>query len=118
MITRIATYCLSVADEIRQVYTFEPLVKYPLKERLMIRFADAVFYVVISTIGRTIRWESEGIEHLDTVKAEGRIPIYCLWHERIFAGTYFLRDRGIVVITSQSRDGEYIARFLKRFAAS
>ncbi|MDQ3042256.1 MAG: lysophospholipid acyltransferase family protein, partial [Acidobacteriota bacterium] len=34
---------------------------------------------------------------------------------RIFAGTYFFRDRGIVVITSQSFDGEYIARFIKRF---
>jgi lysophospholipid acyltransferase (LPLAT)-like uncharacterized protein len=49
------------------------------------------------------------------VTADGRLPIYCLWHDRIFAGTFFLRDRGIVVITSQSLDGEYIARFLKRF---
>ena len=29
--------------------------------------------------------------------------------------TYFYRDRGIVVMTSQNRDGEYIARVIRRF---
>ncbi|HVF31333.1 MAG TPA: lysophospholipid acyltransferase family protein [Pyrinomonadaceae bacterium] len=104
-----------MTNEIGQVYTFESLTKYPLKERLMIRLADATFYLVISVIGWTIRWETEGLEHIRRVEAAGKVPIYCLWHERIFAGTYFLRGRGIVVITSQSLDGEYIARFLKRF---
>src|SRR5699024_10123895 len=33
----------------------------------------------------------------------------------IFLATYFFRNRGIVVITSQSLDGEYIARFIRRF---
>ena len=115
MITRLATYCLSVTNETGLVYSFESLAKYPLKERLMIRLADAVFYTVISVIGRTIRWKTEGMDHLADVDEAGKTPIYCLWHDRLFAGTYFLRDQGIVVITSQSRDGEYIARFLKRF---
>ncbi|MEP6704168.1 MAG: lysophospholipid acyltransferase family protein, partial [Acidobacteriota bacterium] len=82
---------------------------------MLIRVADRVFYLAIKFIGRTIRWEIDGQESLDAITAAGRQPIYCLWHDRIFAGTYFLRDRGIVVITSQSLDGEYIARFLKRF---
>src|SRR5262245_23795446 len=89
MITRIATYCLSVAEEIGQVYKFESLAKYPLKERVMILAADAVFYIVISVIGRTIRWKSEGLEHVKMTESVGKIPIYCLWHERLFAGTYF-----------------------------
>lgn len=82
---------------------------------MLIRIADAVFYLAIKLIGSTIRWEIEGEETLSNVIAAGRQPIYCLWHDRIFGGTFFLRDRGIVVITSQSLDGEYIARFLKRF---
>ncbi|MEO8573889.1 MAG: lysophospholipid acyltransferase family protein [Pyrinomonadaceae bacterium] len=82
---------------------------------MLIRIADRAFYVAIKLIGSTIRWETIGQENLDALKADGRQPIYCLWHDRIFAGTYYLRDRGIVVITSQSLDGEYIARFLKRF---
>src|SRR5215207_11152964 len=115
MITRIANYCLSVADETRQVYSFEPLEKYGFKERLIIRMADVAFFALISLIGSSIRWETQGLQHLEEIESAGCVPIYCLWHERLFAGTFYLRDRGIVVITSQSRDGEYIARFLKRF---
>jgi lysophospholipid acyltransferase (LPLAT)-like uncharacterized protein len=104
-----------VAEGIAQVYRFDTLEKYPFSDRLRIRMTDLVFFAAISLIGRTIRWEVSGLENLDAVEADGKTPIYCLWHDRIFGGTYFLRDQGIVVITSQSLDGEYIARFLKRF---
>ena len=104
-----------MADEIADIYRVESLEKYDLRDRVMIRLTDLVFFCAISLIGKTIRWEVQGIEHLDAVTAAGKQPIYCLWHDRIFAGTYFLRDRGIVVLTSQSKDGEYIARFLRRF---
>ncbi len=101
-------------EEIEQLYRFESLEKYSFIERLTVRAADLVFFAAIRSIGATMRWEVSGQEHLDSVANSGRVPIYCLWHDRIFGGTYFLRDRGIVVITSQSRDGEYIARFLRR----
>ena len=104
-----------MADEIAGVYRVESLEKYDLRDRVLIRLADLVFFYAISLIGKTIRWDVQGTEHLDAVVADGKQPIYCLWHDRIFAGTYFLRDRGIVVLTSQSKDGEYIARFLRRF---
>ena len=104
-----------MAEGIEKVYRFDTLERYAWGERLRIRVADIVFFLAIRIIGSTIRWETEGVEHIDSVTTAGRLPIYCLWHDRIFAGTYFLRDRGIVVITSQSLDGEYIARFLKRF---
>ena len=102
-------------EGIAKVYEFEPLEKYTWAERLRIRVADIVFFLAITVIGRTIRWESEGLENLEQVEKAGKLPILCLWHDRIFGGTYFLRNRKIVVITSQSLDGEYIARFLKRF---
>jgi lysophospholipid acyltransferase (LPLAT)-like uncharacterized protein len=41
--------------------------------------------------------------------------ILTFWHGRIFMGTYYFRNRGIVVMTSQNRDGEYIARVIQRF---
>lgn len=70
---------------------------------------------MIRMIGRTIRFEVDGIENYKAATADGRAPIYAAWHDRIFLGTYYLRDRGIVFLTSQSFDGEYIARFLQRF---
>ena len=98
-----------------EVYRFASLAQYPLKKRLTIRLADWLFYVLINLICKTVSYEIEGQENFDSIAENGKIPIYSLWHNRIFAGTYFLRERKIVVITSQSFDGEYIARFLVRF---
>ena len=81
---------------------------------MLIRFADRAFYALIQTIGKTIRFEVEGWNNFEAIEKSGKLPIYAFWHNRIFAGTYFFRKRGIVVITSQSLDGEYIARFIQR----
>ncbi len=80
----------------------------------MIRMADLSFYLLIRIIGRTIRFEIEGWKHFESIAAAGRLPIYAFWHDRIFASTWYFRNRGIAVITSQSKDGEYIARFIQR----
>ena len=37
------------------------------------------------------------------------------WHGRILPATFFFRRRGIVVITSENFDGEWIARIIERF---
>ncbi len=96
-------------------FTFADLSAYSFKQRLVIRLADQAFYLFIKFIGKTIRYETVGWENFEEIEQAGRIPIYSFWHNRIFAGTYFFRNRGIVVITSQSFDGEYIARFIQRF---
>jgi len=37
------------------------------------------------------------------------------WHGRILPATYYFRRRGIVVITSENFDGEWIAGIIERF---
>jgi lysophospholipid acyltransferase (LPLAT)-like uncharacterized protein len=101
--------------KITEVYRFAPLSEYSFKQRFLIRLADLAFYFLINLIGKTIRFETEGWENFEAIEKAGRLPIYAFWHNRIFLGTYFFRRRGIVVITSQSFDGEYIARFIQRF---
>lgn len=114
IITQLATYSLSVAAEIDKAFKPARLSGYSLKDRITIRAADVAFYILIRLIGRTIRFETEGWENFEAIEKAGKLPIYAFWHDRIFAGTYFFRDRGIAVITSQSKDGEYIARFIRR----
>jgi lysophospholipid acyltransferase (LPLAT)-like uncharacterized protein len=75
----------------------------------------AIGYPVVALLGRTLRWKVEGREHLDAVTASGRQPIFAFWHGRILPATYFFRRRGIVVITSENFDGEWIARIIQRF---
>ena len=98
-----------------KVYQFAPLSGYSLQKRILIRFADLAFFGLIKILGSVTHFEVRGAEHLAAIEAAGKLPIYGLWHDRIFLGTYFLRDRGLVVMTSQSLDGEYIARFIQRF---
>ncbi|MEP7076856.1 MAG: lysophospholipid acyltransferase family protein [Acidobacteriota bacterium] len=101
-------------DDKDNVYRFAPLSAYPFKQRVLIRWADWVFYIAISVIGATIRFETEGAENLRKIENDRKLPVYATWHDQIFLGTFYLKRRGIVFLTSQSFDGEYIARFLQR----
>jgi lysophospholipid acyltransferase (LPLAT)-like uncharacterized protein len=74
----------------------------------------AVGYPVINALGQTLQWRVEGDAHLDAVTASGRQPIMAFWHGRILPGTLYFRRRGIVVITSENFDGEWIARIIER----
>jgi lysophospholipid acyltransferase (LPLAT)-like uncharacterized protein len=98
-----------------KVFAPSPLDVYTFWQRVVIVLADWAFFILIKVIGLTTRLEVSGKENLQQIEASGEIPIYATWHDRIFLGTYFLRNRGIVFLTSRSFDGEYIARFLRRF---
>ncbi len=74
-----------------------------------------VAYIVIRIIGRTMRWQSVGDSHLDEIYNSGHRAIFTFWHGRIFPATYYWRHRGIVVMTSMSRDGDQIASCIQRF---
>jgi lysophospholipid acyltransferase (LPLAT)-like uncharacterized protein len=105
----------SLAANIQRAYSFADLSTYSFKDRLLIRIADCAFFILIKLIGRTVRFEIEGWENWEAASRDGKIPIYTFWHNRVFLSTYFWQRRGIVVMTSQSFDGEYIARFIQRF---
>jgi lysophospholipid acyltransferase (LPLAT)-like uncharacterized protein len=70
---------------------------------------------LIATLGATYRWRVEGYEHHESIVASGKQPIFAFWHGRILPATLFWKNRGIVVITSQNFDGEWIAGIIRRF---
>ena len=75
----------------------------------------AVGTPLIEALGGTYNWRDRGADVLARLAREGRQPIFAFWHGRILAATLFFRDRGIVVITSENFDGEWIARIIRRF---
>lgn len=105
---------LSIAN-IDRAYSFANLSSYSFKDRLVIRAADLFFYTLISIVGLTTRFEVEGWEHFEQLALESTPAIHTLWHDCIYLAIYFWRRRRIAYMTSQSFDGEYIARFLQRF---
>jgi lysophospholipid acyltransferase (LPLAT)-like uncharacterized protein len=85
------------------------------RKRLEATAISIVGYRAIAALGTTLRWRTEGLEHFDTIRAAGRQPIMAFWHGRILPATYYFRRRGIVVITSENFDGEWIAGIIERF---
>jgi lysophospholipid acyltransferase (LPLAT)-like uncharacterized protein len=90
-------------------------VRLSVRRRIQAATIAAVGMPAIEALGGTWQWHEQGGEHVTAVLESGRQPIYALWHGRILAGTLYLRDRGIVVITSENFDGEWIARIIRRF---
>jgi lysophospholipid acyltransferase (LPLAT)-like uncharacterized protein len=70
---------------------------------------------VIRALGSTYRWRVDGFSHYESIVASGKQPIFAFWHGRILPATLFWKNRGIVVITSQNFDGEWIAGIIRRF---
>jgi lysophospholipid acyltransferase (LPLAT)-like uncharacterized protein len=70
---------------------------------------------LIEALGGTYRWIERGREHLEGIARAEQQPIFAFWHGRILSATLYFRDRGIVVITSENFDGEWIARIIRRF---
>jgi lysophospholipid acyltransferase (LPLAT)-like uncharacterized protein len=102
-------------ETVARAYRSADISGYTFRRRLAIRAADLVFYLLIRLIGGTARFSVEGWEHWEAATRGGKQPVYTFWHEQILLGTYFFRGRRIVVMTSRSFDGEYIARFIRRF---
>ena len=84
-------------------------------KRFQIAAIAGLGYPLINALGHTFRWRVAGIHHLDAILASGRQPVMVFWHGRILTATWYFRRRGIVVITSENFDGEWIARIIEKF---
>jgi lysophospholipid acyltransferase (LPLAT)-like uncharacterized protein len=83
-------------------------------KRAQIAAIVGVGHPLIRLLGASYRWRVSGAEHIDAIDASGHHPILAFWHGRILPATYYFRNRGIVVMTSENFDGEWIARIIER----
>jgi len=82
---------------------------------VQISVVSSIASAVIGLIGRTLR--------MTITFEEGSMPglhaispgIYPFWHRCVIPATWLFRNENIGVLTSLSRDGEYIARVIRRF---
>ena len=79
-------------------------------------------WILIRGIGRSIVFETRGEENYLKLKGEGKNIILTTWHSRLFLTVYYYRyklgGRNICVLISSSRDGEFIARVIRKFGYS
>lgn len=86
-------------------------------QRMALWFISTIGFLAIKCICSTIRFTVSAEEPSDL--APGDYPpertVAPFWHRCVFSATYYFRKRRISVMTSQSFDGEYIARIIESF---
>jgi len=92
----------------------EPAWRASRSKRAQIALISVLGYPLLAALGSTYRYRVDAIEHLRAAEALGH-PIHAFWHGRILPGTVYFKNRGIVVITSENFDGEWIARIITKF---
>jgi lysophospholipid acyltransferase (LPLAT)-like uncharacterized protein len=85
------------------------------RKRAEVAAIATVGYPLLRALGSTWTWKVSGAEHVDAIGARGLHPIHSFWHGRILPATLYFQRRGIVVITSENYDGEWIARIIAKF---
>jgi lysophospholipid acyltransferase (LPLAT)-like uncharacterized protein len=103
------------SELLTRVYGHSDLSDYPLKDRLIIRATDLLISTLIAVICPTLRWETRGADQLERLALRSNHAIMTFWHACIFTSIWFWRNRGIVVMSSRSRDAEYTGRVIKRY---
>lgn len=88
--------------------------KFTLRERILLWIITWTATIAVRIIGPTIRF-SASWEEGSAGTIEARPIVYCFWHNCIIPALYLCRDLHIAVMTSESFDGEYIARIMHKF---
>lgn len=70
---------------------------------------------VIRALGRSMRIETRGQEHVDRLYREGKRVIIAFWHSRQLMMPLTYRGTLAHILISQHQDGEIIARIVERF---
>jgi lysophospholipid acyltransferase (LPLAT)-like uncharacterized protein len=84
------------------------------RQRAQLALISGLGYPLLAALGATYRYKVHGLEHLHAAQLLGH-PIHAFWHGRILPGAIYFKRRGIVVITSENFDGEWIARIIRKF---
>jgi len=88
------------------------MLKRLIYRQIFVYIGFSIVKIISSTYRiRVIKPEIE----LDVLK-RGQVPIYALWHQRLFPGINFIAKRKpISIMISQSKDGELISRIVNQF---
>jgi len=91
-----------------------PARRFTLRQRIVLRLIITVGYWFIRLVGPTLRVcvsREEGAQ--ETV---GQRPLIgSFWHSCIIPATYMCRNLGVRVMSSNSYDGEYMGRIIRKF---
>lgn len=80
---------------------------------LKFRFAGLLGAGLVRALFTSTRIERLGAENYQKFRKLGRPVLFVFWHGGLLPLVYYHRREGIVVLTSEHRDGEYITQVIK-----
>lgn len=86
-----------------------------MKDRLLLAMAPPIAAGLIRLLGRLIRFETLGTEHVDAIWKDDKHAILALWHDQLLLMVHAYHGPGTKILISASKDGELIARTIERF---
>jgi len=88
--------------------------RFTLGQRIQFKLVEWIAPLLIRAIGVTLRVDMSAEEGSFTNVDDILPGIYPFWHRCVFSAAWVFRNRGFGVLTSLSRDGEFIARVIRR----
>lgn len=89
--------------------------RFTLRQRLSLTLVSWIVPALLRLLGwtwhATFTFEEGAIQGLDEIHP----GIFPFWHRCVLPATWLFRNRRLAVMTSQSLDGEFIARVIHRF---
>ena len=91
-----------------------------LRDRFLATLLSWIVPAALWLIGLTLRFDGPpgdaSAEEGSLTRIDDLYPgIFVFWHRCVLPAMWMFRNRQLAVITSESRDGEYIARVIRRF---
>jgi lysophospholipid acyltransferase (LPLAT)-like uncharacterized protein len=89
-----------------------------LKEirRDILRFLGKSFlWIAVSVLCKTFRLTSVNKSAINVLEAEGKNYVLAFWHGTMLIPWYFNRKKNFIALISKSKDGELLAKILKRW---
>ena len=99
-----------------------PSKNYNFKQKMLLSIITNLAYFIIKYISKTLRFESVNTKPIIEASHKGNNFIFAFWHNQFFAMPHFyfnnLGKTSVSILTSMSKDGEYITRVVEKFGFS
>ena len=82
---------------------------------ILVKILSYISWAVLSLWSRSLKIRLVNRNIPDRLLAEGKNAIYAFWHDSVFLLPFTHRNSDVVIMVSESRDGEIAARLLSRF---
>lgn len=86
-----------------------------LKNRFIKKILPFLLARIIKAICSTIRLKVINEDIYLKLKNKNKRLIYITWHNKLFFVPYYLRNKDIQILVSESRDGKYVSNTFKQF---